>query len=64
MCDFQLLVKTHTDLPDNIYQHTQRKKINSMEKNFFGPYFSIKPDEEGEGEVSFFLTVSITYKGV
>lgn len=35
-----------------------------MEKKNFGPYFSIKPDEEGEGEVSFFPAVSITYKGV
>lgn len=35
-----------------------------MEKNIFGPYFSIKPDEEAEGEASFFPTYSITYEGV
>lgn len=38
--------------------------INSMEKNIFGPYFSIKPDEEGEGKTSFFPTASVACEGV
>lgn len=32
-----------------------------MEKRCFGLNFSVKPDEEGEGEVSFFPTVSINH---
>lgn len=39
----------------------KKKKEFHWEKNF-GPYFSMKPDEEGEGEVSFFPTVSREHK--